>query len=138
MQYELHKAAHSVYLIHLHLYLTTKYRRKIINQAIAGRITEVTTGICEKHKCAILAEGAEPDHIHFLIDLHPDNNISQLIKSIKSVTSKAIRQEFPKRFTDFYRNKRALWGRQKFVVSVGGAPLEIVKQYIENQDEPVD
>ena len=138
MQYDLHRASHSVYLIHLHLYLVTKYRYKIINREIADSVIEVTDGICKKNKCEVLTSGSEPDHIHFLIDLHPDNNISQLIKSIKSVTSKTIRQEFPKRFTDFYRNKRALWGRQKFVVSVGGAPLEIVKQYIENQDEPVD
>ncbi len=132
MQYPLHKAAHSVYAIHLHIYFITKYRRKVLTTPIVKRIVEVVSDIAEKHKCAVLEHGAEPDHIHFLLDLHPDNNISQLIKSFKSASSKMVQAEFAEHYAKFYR-KTALWGRQKAVISCGGAPLDVVKAYIQNQ-----
>lgn len=131
----LHKAAHSVYAIHLHIYFVTKYRCKVLTAPMIGRIVAVSEEICKKNKSAILESGAEPDHIHFLIDLHPDNNISMLIKSLKSETSKMIQSEFERDFKKFYRGT-ALWGRQKFVVSCGGAPLEIIMKYIKNQASP--
>jgi putative transposase len=100
-----------------------------------ARIKEVMDNIMLHHKSSILESGAEPDRIHLLIDLHPDNNISQLVKSLKSATSQMIQKEFPTEFAKIYRGT-ALWGRQKFIVSCGGAPLEIIQQYIANQNEP--
>jgi putative transposase len=135
MKYELHKASHSVYAIHLHIYFVTKYRRKVLTAPMITRIKEVVERICQKHKSNILESGVEPDHIHLLIDLHPDNNISGLVKSLKSATSQMIQKEFPSEFAQSYWGT-SLWGRQKFIVSCGGAPLEIVKQYIASQDEP--
>jgi putative transposase len=92
--------------------------------------------ICKKNKCEVVESGAEADHIHLLIDLHPDNNISQLIKSLKSETSKMVQDQFCDRYKQFYRHGTALWGRQKFIVSCGGAPLKIVQEYIKNQASP--
>jgi putative transposase len=135
MKYNLHKANHSVYAIHLHIYFVTKYRRKFLTAPMIARIKEVMDNITLHHKSNILESGAEPDHIHLLVDLHPDNNISQLVKSLKSATSKMIQKEFPTEFLHTYQGT-ALWGRQKFIVSCGGAPLEIIQQYIANQDEP--
>ncbi len=135
MKYKLHKASHLVYSIHLHLYFVTKYRRKVLTAPMIARIKEVIVGICHKHKSSILESGAQPDHIHLLIDLHPDNNISQLVKSLKSATSQMIQKEFSTEFARSYWGT-SLWGRQKFIFSCGGAPLEIIKQYIASQDEP--
>lgn len=135
MKSNLHKAAHSVYAIHLHIYFVTKYRKKILTAPMIARIKEVMAGICAKHKSSIIESGAEPGHIHLLVDLHPDNNISSLVKSLKSATSQMVQKEFPTEFAKHYWGT-SLWGRQKFIVSVGGAPLEIVQQYIANQDEP--
>jgi putative transposase len=132
MEYNLHKASHSVYAIHLHIYLVTKYRYKVLTTPIVERIVQVVKGICQKHKCEVLEYGAEPDHLHLLIDLHPDNNISQLIMSFKSSTSRIVQSEFAEHYSQFYQDT-ALWGRQKFVVSCGGAPLGIVKTYVQNQ-----
>ncbi|MGL5719872.1 MAG: IS200/IS605 family transposase [Alphaproteobacteria bacterium] len=130
MQYPLHKANHSVYAIHLHVYLVTKYRRKFLSEPIAKRVHELCQGICQGKKCEILESGCELDHIHFLIDLHPDNNISILIKSMKSVTAQMILKEFPTEFRKTYKGGTSLWGRQKGIISCGGAPLETVKKYI--------
>jgi putative transposase len=135
MKYNLHKASHSVYAIHLHIYFVTKYRRQVLTAPMIARIKEVMNNIMQNHKSSILESGAEPDHIHLLVDLHPDNNISQLVKSLKSATSQMIQKEFPTEFALFYRGT-SLWGRQKFIVSCGGTPLEIVKQYIASQNEP--
>jgi putative transposase len=128
-----HKAAHSAYSIHLHIYLVTRYRRKFLTQPIAELIAETVRGICEKNKSELLEWGGEPDHIHFLVSLHPDNNISQLVKSFKSVSTKAVIAKFPQDFQRTYRRGRSLWGRQKGIVSCGGAPLEIVKEYVRGQ-----
>jgi len=99
-------------------------------------IKEVMNAICTKNKSSIIESGAEPDHIHLLVDLHPDNNISQLVKSLKSATSQMVQKNFPCKFARSYLGT-SLWGRQQFIVSCGGAPLEIVQQYIANQDEPI-
>ncbi len=77
----LNKAAHVAYSIHLHIYLVTRYRRKCLTQPIADCIAETVRRICAKNRSALLKRGVEPDHIHFLVSLHPDNNISQLVKS---------------------------------------------------------
>lgn len=136
MKYDLHRASHIVYAIHLHIYFVTKYRRKVFTSKMIARIKEVMGGICQKHKSSILESGAEPDHIYLLVDLHPDNNISHLVKSLKSASSQMIQKEFPNEYAQFYGGT-SLWGRQKFIVSCGGAPLEIIQQYIANQDEPL-
>lgn len=128
-----HKAAHSAYSIHLHIYLVTRYRRPFLTQPIADCIVESVRSICEKNKCALDEWGVEPDHIHLLVDLHPDNNISQLIKSFKSVSSKAVKEKFPNEYRKTYWRGSGVWGRQKGIVSCGGAPLEIVKEYVRGQ-----
>lgn len=135
MKYKLHKAAHGVYAIHLHIYFVTKYRRKFFTAPMIERMMQVCQNICQKNKSEVLEGGAEADHIHLLIDLHPDNNISQLVKSLKSETSKMIQTEFESEFRAVYY-KTALWGRQKFIVSCGGAPLKSVQEYIKNQVSP--
>ena len=84
-------------------------------------------------KSELVEWGAEPDHIHFLIDLHPDNNISQLVKSLKSVSTKDIKAQFPTEYKATYWRGSGVWGRQKGIISCGGAPLDIVKQYVQNQ-----
>lgn len=83
---------------------------------------------------SILSEfNGEPDHVHLLIDLHPDNNISALISSLKSASSRIIRQEFKAEIDTVYWGKAKLWHDSKCIVSCGGVPLEVVMQYIQSQ-----
>jgi putative transposase len=135
MQYDCHKASHIMYSIHLHIYFVTKYRKKVLSDLIGKRVFEVAQGICKIHKSEILECGSELDYIHFLVDLHPDNNISTLIKSLKSATSQMVQKEFPNDFRKTYGKGTALWGRQKGIISCGGAPLEIVKKYIQGHKD---
>ncbi|MFB2768662.1 IS200/IS605 family transposase [Pelatocladus sp. BLCC-F211] len=75
----------------------------------------------------------EPDHVHLLVDLHPDNNISDLIASLKSASSRILREKYKSEIDKYYWGKAKLWHDSKCVVSYGGAPLQIVKDYIQNQ-----
>jgi len=130
-------ASHCIFSIHLHIYFVPKYRRHVFNQAMVKRMEEVFVRVLEKNRCLLEECGAEDDHIHILIDLHPDNNISNLVGSLKSASSRILRKEFAQELSQFYW-KKVLWGEQYFVASTGGAPIEVLKQYIQQQDSPAD
>ena len=88
-----------------------------------------------KSKSELLEFGGESDHVHLLIGLHPDNNISKFAGAIKAASSRLIRKEFSEIVNKFYR-KPVFWSGSYSVISAGGAPLEVLKKYICNQDEP--
>ncbi len=103
-----HKGSHSVYSIHLHVVLVTKYRRKVITLPMIERMGEIFQHICKKKKSLMLQFDGESDHVHLLIDLHPDNNISQLVASLKSASSRIIRKEFKSEVDKAY-SKSVFW-----------------------------
>jgi putative transposase len=121
--------SHAVFSIQLHVYFVCEYRRKALTPEMISRIREVTNLICEKRGCALIEFGGESDHVHLLVDMHPDNNIAAFFGSIKAATSRILRSEFPDEVNRFYR--KGFWGRQKYYRSVGGAPLEVLMQYID-------
>ncbi|WP_414362751.1 IS200/IS605 family transposase [Synechococcus sp. H65.1] len=98
---------------------------------------EVMRSVLERvlaaNRSVLIAFDGEPDHVHLLIDLHPDNNISNLVSSLKSASSRILRQQFAEQLNKVYWGKARLWHDSKCIVSCGGAPLEIVKRYIQNQ-----
>jgi putative transposase len=124
------KGSHSVFCIHLHTYFVCKYRRKALTPDMVVRCREVIIRICEANRSLLVELGAEGDHLHLLLDVHPDIRPSVLIGSLKSATSRILRNEFPQQVKQFYRE--GFWGRQKYYWSVGGAPLSVLQQYIED------
>ncbi len=131
------KGSHSVFLVHLHLVFVTKYRRKVITAPILERLQEIFANVCIKTKCQLIEFSGEPDHVHLLVDFHPDNNLSVLVGSLKSASSRVIQKEFAEHLSTFY-NKPVLWSSSYYVASTGGAPIERVKQYIKSQEVPVE
>jgi putative transposase len=131
------KGSHSVFSIHLHLVFVTKYRRKVITALMLERLHELFANVCIKTKCQLVEFSGEPDHVHLLIDFHPDNNLSVLVGSLKSASSRVIQKEFAENLSTFYK-KPVLWSSSYYVASTGGAPIERVKQYIKSQEVPVD
>ena len=127
MQYR--KGNHCVFSIQAHSYFVTKYRYKVLTPEMIARAKEVIERVLDKNQCLLLEYGGEADHIHLLIDLHPDNNWSQLHGSLKSATSRILRKEFPALQR---KCRKGLWGRQLYLRSAGGAPLERLKNYIDN------
>ncbi|QOV21927.1 IS200/IS605 family transposase [Anabaenopsis elenkinii CCIBt3563] len=88
------KGSHSVFSVHLHLVFVTKYRRKTITTTILERLQEIFANVCVKTKCRLIEFSPEVDHVHLLVDFHPDNNLSSLVGRLKSASSKIIQKEF--------------------------------------------
>lgn len=134
MSTQLRKASHSVFSIHLHVIFVTKYRRKVLTTAMIEDAKIVFTRVLEANNSWLSSCEGEPDHLHLLIDLHPDNNISNLISSLKSASSRIIRKKYSAEIARYYWGKNAkLWHDSKCIISCGGAPLSVIKQYIDNQ-----
>ncbi|MBD2505085.1 IS200/IS605 family transposase [Anabaena azotica] len=129
------KGSHSVFSIHLHFVFVTKYRRKTITAPILERLHEIFANVCIKTKCRLIEFSGEIDHVHLLIDFHPDNNLSVLVGSLKSASSRIIQKEFSEHLSTFYR-KPVFWSSSYYVASTGGAPIEKIKQYIQSQEAP--
>ena len=112
--------------------LITKCRHKVFTQTILERLKELSIELLEKRDCELLEFGSEAEHIHLLTSAHPSLELSKLINNLKTVTSRAIRKEYEEHLKPFYW-KPVLWTRAYYIASSGGAPLEVIRQYIENQ-----
>ncbi len=99
------------------------------------RLGEVFSRVCVATNCILIEFSGEPDHVHLLVDFHPDNKVSQLVSSLKSASSRILRQEFADELSSVYR-KSVLWSGSYYVASSGGAPIEKLKEYIQSQDAP--
>jgi putative transposase len=113
----------------------TKYRREVITSAMLERLREIFANICIKTKCQLTEFSGEADHVHLLVDFHPDNRLSALIGSMKSGSSRIIQKEFADELSKAYRQP-AFWSGSYYVASTGGAPIERVKAYIKSQEVP--
>lgn len=125
----------TVYDLSIHLVLVTKYRRKVINAAMLKRLKEIFTETCQKWDCELKEFNGEDNHCHLLIAINPKAQISALVNNLKTVSSRHIRKEFSERCAQFY-HKPVFWKIGYFVSSTGGANLETVKQYIQQQHSP--
>ncbi|AFY31349.1 IS200/IS605 family transposase [Calothrix sp. PCC 7507] len=123
---------HSVSDLKIHLVCVTKYRRKIFTHDSLELIHRSFAEVAKKMDFQILEFNGESDHVHTLIEFPPKLSISQIVNALKGVSSRRYGQAgFPKPY-----GKQALWSPSYFVSSVGGAPLEVLKKYIQNQEKP--
>lgn len=125
---------HCVYSLKYHLVLVTKYRRKCITNEILTRLKGVFDDLCQKWECQLLEFNGEADHVHLLLSLNPKVCLSNFVNNLKTVSSRRIRSEFSDQLSVVYR-KPVFWSRSYCILSCGGAPLEVIRQYIENQKE---
>lgn len=123
---------HSVSDLKIHLVCVSKYRRKIFTNESLELIHKSFVEVAKKMDFQILEFNAESDHIHAVIEFPPKISISQIVNALKGVSSRRYGQAgYPKPY-----GKQALWSPSYFVSSVGGAPLEVLKKYIQNQEKP--
>ena len=85
--------------------------------------------MCQEIQVEIIEMEIIPDHVHLLLEVDPQFGVHKAVKTIKGLTSRILRQEFPRLKTKL----PTLWTNSYFVSTVGGSPLEIIKQYIEGQ-----
>ncbi|MBE9040633.1 IS200/IS605 family transposase [Oscillatoriales cyanobacterium LEGE 11467] len=137
MKYSLNKGRSCVYKISLHLVFVTKYRKCAITPEMLEVMEECMGSICEGMECQLEEFNGEADHVHLLVDLSPKVAPSVLVNSLKSVSSRKMRQQFGKHLSQFYWGKPQFWSKAYCAVSTGGAPMRVVKRYIQNQDTPL-
>lgn len=124
---------HCVYNLQYHLVLVTKYRRKVINRPVLEKLKEHFKYLLnDRWESELLEFNGEPDHVHLLISLNPKVDPSKLVNNLKTVTSRIVRRDFPEQVGRFYK-KPVFWSRSYCIITCGGAPLSVLKQYIESQ-----
>ncbi|MGC8790524.1 MAG: IS200/IS605 family transposase [Desulfurella sp.] len=128
---------HAVFKLTYHLVVVTKYRHKVINGKINERLKTITKDIFEnKWHCKLIAVETETDHIHIAFEGYPHLQLSKLVNNFKTVSSRLIRKEFSDYLKQFYW-KPFFWSPSYCILSTGGAPIDIIRQYIENQKKPI-
>lgn len=126
---------HCVYRLSYHLVLVTKYRRKVITAAMLQDLDGWIRDIVQRWGGQVIELSGETDHVHVLFEAPPTVQPSKAANSLKTATSRRLRAKYPVRCRRFYR-KPVFWSRSYCILSVGGAPLEVLKDYIKNQDKP--
>lgn len=125
------KERHSVTDLKIHLVCVTKYRRPVFNQESLELVEESFKEVAQKINFKVLEFNGEGNHIHALIEYPPKLSISQIVNSLKGVSSRRYGQAGHKK-----PHPEALWSPSYFAVSVGGAPIEVLIQYIKEQSRP--
>ncbi|MCW2938960.1 MAG: putative transposase [Actinomycetia bacterium] len=91
--------------------------------------------VCADFETELADFNGEDDHVHLLVNFPPKVALSRLVNSLKGVSSRRMRQEFPELARHYYRANK-LWSGSYFAGSVGGAPISVLGQYIEQQNRP--
>ena len=125
--------AHSVFLLHYHLVLVVKYRRKVFDEDISGRAKEIFEYIAPKYNITLQEWNYDKDHVHILFKAHPKSEISKFINAYKSASSRLLKKEFPQIRKKLW--KESFWSQSFCLLTTGSASVEVIKKYIESQGE---
>lgn len=135
MSSDLRTGRHCIFLMHVHLVFVAKYRRNVFSRAVLDDLDQIFRKVCEDFEAELVEFEGEYDHVHLLVNYHPKVSISTLVNSLKGVSSRLIRKKnYP-----IISNKLwgpALWSPSYFAGSCGGAPIDVIRKYIEQQQTP--
>lgn len=124
---------HSVFLMYYHLVLVIKYRRMVFDDTVSERAKDIFEYIAKNYNITLLEWNHDSDHIHILFKAHPNSELSKFINAYKSASSRLLKNEFPAIRKKLW--KEYFWSRSYCLLTTGGAPIEIIKKYIESQGE---
>lgn len=130
---ELDTNAHSVFSLYYYLILVTKFRKKVFDDEVSNRARELFEAIAPNYKIEVLEWNYGQDHIHVLFKAQPKTELSKFINAYKSASSRVLKKEYP--FMKKQLWKEMFWSRSFCLLSSGGAPIEVIKQYIEEQGQ---
>ena len=120
-----------VYALHVHLVFVTKYRRSVLDEAATAVLRTIFARVCEDFGSELRACDGEDDHVHLLVEYPPTVLLPTLVNSLKGVSSRLLRQQRPDIVRRYWKN--VLWSPSYFAASCGGAPLDIIRRYVEQQ-----
>ena len=126
---------HCVFKMHDHFVFVTKYRRKVFTKEVIDDLRGIFAKVCADFEAELVEFDGEDDHVHLLVNYPPKVSISILVNSLKGVSSRLVRKKnYPSIRKKLWGG--ALWSPSYFAGSCGGAPIEIIRQYIEQQQTP--
>jgi putative transposase len=131
---EITHGRHCVFNFHVHLVFVAKYRKNIFRSHHIDALKEIWTKVCADFEAALVEIDGERNHVHLLIHYQPKTPVSKLVNSLKGVSARLLKKQFPDLSKCYYKN--ALWSPSYFAASCGGAPISIIRKYIENQETP--
>jgi putative transposase len=118
-----------VYSCKYHIVWCPKYRRKVLIGGVDDRLKEIITEVCTETDSELIELEVMPDHVHVLVECDPQFGISKLIRYFKGRSSRLLRKEYP-----WLKSRLpTLWTNSYFISTVGGAPIAVIKKYIEDQ-----
>lgn len=131
MQDDIRRGRHVVFKLHVHLVFVPRYRRKIFDRDALERLQTTFTRVCADFEATLAEFNGESDHVHLLVEYPPKVAVSTLVNSLKGVSARRLRQERPDIAERYWRG--GLWSASYFAASCGGAPVAVLRQYIEQQ-----
>lgn len=132
---ELRRGRHVVFNLHVHLVFVTKYKKEVFTQEILDELKIVFGQVCREFESELIEFDGGNDHVHLLIKYPPKVSVSKLVNSLKGVSSRKIKQkQYPSITKKLWDG--ALWSPSYFAGSCSGAPLDVIRQYIEQQNTP--
>ncbi|MFC4106377.1 IS200/IS605 family transposase [Micromonospora zhanjiangensis] len=126
---------HCIFAMHVHLVFVTKFRHKVFTDRHLTRMKAIMRDVCADFETELVEFNGQNNHVHLLVNFPPKVAVARLVNSLKGVSSRRLRQEFPDLVRHYYQANK-LWSGSYFAGSVGGAPLTVMKQYIEQQNRP--
>lgn len=121
---------HSVFILNYHLIFVTKYRAKVINDYISEYLKAIFQRIQPDYNIDLQEWNHNIDHIHILFKAHPKTELTKFINSYKSASSRLVKKDFPEIKNKLW--KESFWSKSFCLISTGGAPIEIIKKYIQS------
>nr|WP_304703232.1 IS200/IS605 family transposase [Turicimonas muris] len=119
--------AHCVFNLKFHLVFIVAYRRRVILESILTQMGEIFKEVCQDYNAELREFSGESDHVHLLVAISPTVRISDLVRTLKSVSSRKIRQEFSQQIRYYLWGKK-FWTRSYCVISVGdGASTQVIE-----------
>jgi len=135
MSKNLRRGRTCVFALHIHLVFVTKYRRHVFTKRILADLREIFQSVCRDFNGELVELDGEKDHVHLLINYPPKVAISRLVNSLKGVSSRMIRKKnYPTVAKSLWGG--SLWSPSYFAGSCGGAPISVIRKYIEQQNTP--
>jgi putative transposase len=124
-----------VFALHVHLVFLTKYRRCVFDAEAIEHLRHIFSKVCTDFGAQLVQMDGESDHVHLLVNYPPKVSVSSLVNSLKGVSSYVLRSQLPRMAKCYWKN--VLWSPSYFAASCGGAPLEAIQRYIDQQAKPI-
>ena len=129
------KGSHTKYDLQYHIVWITKYRRKVLTGKLKERLQVILMQVCEQNNIIILKGKVMEDHVHLMVSCTPKISVSKIIQLMKGRTSKMLQDEFPNLKKKYWGQH--IWGTGYFVRSVGAVTEEMIRNYVESQNDEV-